>query len=119
MATDFTKKNDIKYCCELCDFNTSKLTDYNRHLETNKHIRNSLSTVGNKKNEKNEKNNYQCEFCGKIYTDRTGLWRHKTKCNNKVQDKSEQLIDYLMKENKEIKDMILELVKNGITNYYN
>jgi ribosomal protein L37AE/L43A len=115
MATDFTKKNDIKYCCELCDFNTSKLTDYNRHLETNKHIRNSLSTVGNKKNEKNEKNNYQCEFCGKIYTDRTGLWRHKTKCNNKVQDKSEQLIDYLMKENKEIKDMILELVKNGIT----
>jgi hypothetical protein len=73
-----------------------------------------------------EKNTYICENCEKKYNDRTGLWRHKNKGNcianqnntiiEKSDDKNEKLIEYLMKENKEIKDMILEIVKNGITN---
>jgi hypothetical protein len=72
-----------------------------------------------------EKNTYICENCGKEYNDRTGLWRHNKKGNcvanqNNIIDKShnnnDKLIEYLMKENKEIKEMILEIVKNGITN---
>ncbi len=31
-------------------------------------------------------------------------------------DKNDKLIEYLLKENKEIKELILEIVKNGITN---
>jgi hypothetical protein len=37
MDSDFTKKNENKYCCNLCDFYTSKKTDYHRHLSTVKH----------------------------------------------------------------------------------
>jgi hypothetical protein len=119
MATHFTKKNDNKYCCKICDFNTCKLTDYNRHLTTQKHIRNTNATLSNKKNDKNI---FTCEKCEKEYNDRTGLWRHKKFCSfeeNKQEnaicydDKHDKLIEYLMKENKEIKEMILEIVKNG------
>jgi hypothetical protein len=35
--SNFTKKNDKKYCCQKCDFYTSKKTDYVRHLSTLKH----------------------------------------------------------------------------------
>jgi hypothetical protein len=41
---------------------------------------------------------------------------HNNTIIEKTDDKNEKLIEYLMKENKEIKEMILEIVKNGITN---
>jgi hypothetical protein len=72
-----------------------------------------------------EQKNYACENCGKEYSDRTGLWRHKNnnKCVNKNvtnnDDKNDKLIEYLMKENKEMKDLILEIVKNGTHNTNN
>ena len=31
MDSDFTKKNENKYCCNLCDLYTSKKTDYRRN----------------------------------------------------------------------------------------
>jgi hypothetical protein len=37
MDSDFTKKNENKYGCNLCDLYTSKKTDYHRHLSTVKH----------------------------------------------------------------------------------
>ena len=120
MATLISKKNEAFYCCKLCDFDTCKLTDYNRHLVTKKHINNESATYVN---EKHEKHTYMCEKCGKEYNDRTGLWRHKKVCkfDKKIEehkvsnydDKNDKLIEYLMKENKEIKEMILEIVKNG------
>lgn len=119
MATEISKKNESNYCCSLCDFNSCKLTDYNRHIVTKKHIRNKAATVGNKNLEKTR---HTCENCGKEYNDRTGLWRHKKTCNSKYSYDSEKtednkLIEYLMKENKEIKNMILEIVKNGTNNH--
>jgi hypothetical protein len=50
------EKNVIKkYCCNSCYYNTCKLTDFNRHLITLKHIKNTNGTQKNEKNEKNEK----------------------------------------------------------------
>ncbi len=126
MSTEISRKKSKRYYCKLCDFSTCKLTDYNRHMVTQKHLRNELATQSNVKN---EKLSFICENCGKEYNDRSGLWRHKKICNfdntnkdNKTfnyQDKNDKLIEYLMKENKEIKEMILEIVKNGITNTTN
>jgi hypothetical protein len=104
-----TKKNDknenVKYCCNICDFITCKLTDYNRHLLTLKHIRNH-------KNEKNDKNIYMCENCNKEYYNKSGLWRHKKKCVlNEDNNEEGTLIKYLMNENKELKNMIIEVCK--------
>ena len=32
-----TDQKKMKYCCEFCNYNTSKKTDYNRHILTQKH----------------------------------------------------------------------------------
>ena len=125
MSTKISKNLDNLYCCKICDFNTCKLTDYNRHSMTKKHIRNKMSKHGNKKL---ENPSHTCQNCGKEYNDRSGLWRHKKVCiknDEKIvskstsNDKNDKLIDFLMKENKEIKELILEIVKNGTHNTTN
>jgi hypothetical protein len=135
MATEKTKKNELKYVCENCHFVTCKKTDFDRHNTTLKHKNNVLATFSN--NEATEKTIIMCNFCDKEYKDRTGLWRHKKKCEfiNKDDNKNKnnnlsiehfettQLIQHLLKENIEIKTMmmqqqnlVLELCKNGTHN---
>jgi hypothetical protein len=85
--------------------------------------------LASKKEQKVE--NYICNNCKKEYQSRNGLWKHKNKCIyikthidetqcNEATDKgvenNEKLVEYLMKENKELKDLILEVVKNINTN---
>jgi hypothetical protein len=117
MSTEKMKKNETSYCCKLCDFNTSKKTNYELHLQTHKHIRNSLSTISNKKNEKND---FTCNICNKIYSDRSGLWRHKNKDNCSENQKEEinvnnnnntDLIMMLINDNKELRNLLLEQCK--------
>ena len=76
MATFFTSKNIHKFICEKCDFNCSKIGDFNRHQLTAKH---KMATNGN--NVDITFTSHTCEKCNKKYRDRTGLWRHKKKCN--------------------------------------
>jgi len=139
--------------CEYCVYNTSRLSQFKRHLTTAKHKKyeestfcQQSSTVVNKKSSV-----FTC-ICGKIYKERTGLWRHKNKNNceqphekiyckeiinedNKITEKKDiyDLVKYLMNENKELKDMmieqqtkmmeqqnlVLEIAKNGTHNTTN
>ena len=125
MATEISIKNEKQYCCNICHFNTCKITDYNRHNLTQKHNRNKMATDGNINLEKTQL--FCCENCGKEYNDRTGLWKHKKKCNShdikKDEPSDKELIMLLIKENSElrkdqtdIKELILEIVKNGTHN---
>jgi hypothetical protein len=84
-------------------------------------------THGNEKNEKNE-NKYSCDNCYKKYNSRNGLWKHKQNCTKvldikKVEsDKTLELTDIiktLIKENSDMKNMVMEVVKTGITNNSN
>ena len=52
MTTNNTKKNENYFVCECCDFETSKKTDYSRHILTMKHKNNVSTTDDNKKNDK-------------------------------------------------------------------
>jgi hypothetical protein len=130
MATTEIPENPRIYNCEICDYVTSSKKDYNKHTSTQKHIRNTLATCSN--NLATEKS-LHCEFCNKPYKDRTGLWRHKKSCykgeftetNHECKDEpsDKQLIMMLIKENSDlrkeqsdIKELILELVKNGTNN---
>ena len=66
---------------------------------------------------------YECNKCGKTYMDRTGLWRHKKKCNdvdeyeNKIDELRDELNDvkdfmkYLIKENSDLKSLMIEAIK--------
>ena len=122
MLTKKTKKNEINYICESCNYITCKKTDYNRHILTNKH---KMLTHVDNKNEKNENIKFTC-ICGKNYKHRQSLGVHKKKCNllNEctslitIEDKKEIIIlkednKELKEDNKELKVMIKELIKEN------
>jgi hypothetical protein len=116
------EKNFPKYLCEICNFKCYQKCDWDRHTMRPKHISN---VSGNSKEIKKLEKTFLC-ICGKQFKTNSGLWKHQSKSNctsNKnienPEDKNNKLIEYLMKENKEIKEMILEIVKNGVTNTNN
>ena len=107
-------ENANKFSCERCDFQCSKESKYNRHLMTRKH---KIRTNTNEKVPKNA-GKYHCN-CGKKYKHASSLWNHKKNCEKKgnhgvqqTQSKpsidQENLVNYLMKENMELKKMIME-----------
>ena len=117
-----SKKQHV-FKCVCCDYNTSKKSDYIKHLATDKH----------KKREKQKQDMdlsqyiskcYKCEECGNMYKYESGYYRHKKKClpiNNQPSDDKE-LIMMLINENKEFKQIIieqnktiLEITKNATT----
>ena len=124
----FGAKKGTKYFCEKCDFKCCKKYSWERHLLTVKHI-NALNddNFGAFWGKKGQIEIFVCEFCDKEYQHRQGLWRHKKICQkiNKNNDEptDKQLIMMLIKENSElrkeqsdVKEMILEIVKNGTIN---
>ena len=129
MATDSTQNYAQKYFFEYCDFTTSKKHDFNRHNLTTKHKNNISATNVNKYYAKK----YICECCEKEYNDRTGLWRHKKKCNINSNVKTDstpnithdltpeliKLITELVKGQNGIQESIVELCKNGTHNNNN
>jgi len=142
MSTKKTKKNELFYRCEICDFNTCKKTDYERHLSTQKHKNSQFSTISTKLSAFSEKK-ILCSLCGKNFKERTGLWKHLKKCKeisenehsmiyeneNSNEDTltDKQLILMLIKDNSEFKNMMLEQNKTimnlaekaGTNNSYN
>ena len=68
-------KNAEKFICEKCDFNTSKSSNYEKHLLTRKH---KILTNTYKKNAENAE--YIC-VCGKQYKHRQSLNNHRIRCN--------------------------------------
>ena len=109
-----------KFYCEICDYGTSKKSSYDDHLVSAKHLK---SMVGNEILPK-FCSEFICPNCSKKYKDNSGLWRHKKKCVEKEkemesnelneQNDSVELIKYLMKENSEFKQMIIEQNKQMI-----
>jgi hypothetical protein len=77
MATIKHEKNTGTFECNFCNFKCSKKSEWNRHIITRKHIN---STNGNGFNVK-KRQCFVCLICNKQYSDRTGLWKHKQKCN--------------------------------------
>jgi len=125
MTTDDNEFSHILpsfFYCKNCDFKCFVKRDFNRHVNTQKHKNNILTTFDNDFYQKKPSDKkYTCQNCNKDYKDRAGLWRHSKKCNleeviktnngNKTNDNKDELIEYLVKENKEIKELILELAK--------
>jgi hypothetical protein len=102
------------YECINCDYFTSKYSDYVKHLSTLKHtnklnatlVLQNATTIGDKLN-----TTYACE-CGKKYNHSSSYYRHKKSCieplDNNDFDDPENLIKYLMKENSEFKQLLID-----------
>ena len=105
--------------CEICDYNTTRNYNLNIHLNSIKH-KNRLLTTENNDSLVEISKKYICPNCTKEFSDRAGLWRHKNKCNheicefNECKNESEKLIKYLMNENLEFKQLIIEQNKQMI-----
>lgn len=122
MTTKNSNKTATNYICEKCNFITSKKSNYNAHILTAKHKR---TTTGLQK----EAIALSCE-CGKIYSCRQNLFRHKLKCDKKSifqqknsHEENELVIDSdidnvgmmleLIKQNHDFKDLLIEQQKEN------
>jgi hypothetical protein len=93
------KSSTDNYYCSICDYYTSKKFNYDKHIFTAKHKKSTFSN-------QNVANvaTHSCG-CGKVYSDKSGLWRHQKKC--KTNNDNQQLVEYFIKENSELKHMLL------------
>lgn len=114
LATEITPKIPKIFRCNSCDFYTSNKKDFGRHVKTVKHNFGNLATLATQITPKNP--TLKCSRCSKEYKDKSGLWRHRKKCPNEPDKKDEQngLIEFLIKENSEFKQLVLEQNKTMI-----
>ena len=111
MATNLVPESSKLFICEFCDFKTSRNSHYIRHKNTSKHEKlQKITSLVQKVPD------YICE-CGKEYSHHSSLWKHKKKCFLVKKEKEEpkeqsDLVTFLLKENSELKGMILEVCKN-------
>ncbi len=68
-----------EYVCEICDYTTSNLFDFNKHLGTRIHKRKQMETNRKQKGAGSE---LCCETCGRTYKSRAGLWKHNKTHNS-------------------------------------
>jgi hypothetical protein len=137
-STDLVLKVPPKYSCKLCDYNTSRCSQYERHLTTTKHLNRYEATKIVLKVQDHISgsvyNKYMCNNCSREYKDRSGLWKHNKTCNsstqivinpsielneidNEIDDKhvieKDKVIELLIKENADFKNIVLEVMKNN------
>ena len=107
MITKKQEENKRIHFCENCNFKCSYKSEFDRHLNTAKHMK---ITNGNAINKKNKK--HFCD-CGKKFNFSSGLSRHKYKCtwnNNVVVQENHEEKPSLMEiitQNKEIMDALV------------
>ena len=112
------EKSSKIFECINCDYNTSRKSQYERHILTDKH----LCLIN--PNEKVPSDNFKCG-CGKVYKHQSSLCAHKKKCiynkelsNITIESTSSQSQDLvtillnqnmeLIKQNQEFKDLIVD-----------
>jgi hypothetical protein len=124
LSTKSMEKVCENFVCEYCDYSTSYKHNYDKHLSTPKHQKNTFcqqsatfSTKSMEKVWKSMENNFECKVCNKFYKDRSGLWRHNKKCYPIIQEtlSNKELMTTLIEQNmslimqnQEFKDLIKE-----------
>jgi len=103
-----------KYFCVNCDYKCCKKFLWEQHLKTIKHKRKQMETV--------ETKILECNICNKKFINRSGLWKHKKKCEvinnnekkiieeNNNKDDMKELVFKLINENQELRKTITEML---------
>ena len=101
METMETNISHDLFYCNICLINCKRKNEWDRHINTKKHNGIKMETNGNQL----FTTALSCD-CGKKYYNRSGLWKHKQKCNSVSSDTS--TIDHLLKQNDEFKILICD-----------
>ena len=112
-----------KYVCEKCHYKCIKKYNWDKHLLTAKHVKETMETEMEIKSGEKWQTDITCE-CGKSYKNKSGLWKHQKKCkkheeinenSEEIKEKSEEenpmntpMIFELLKQNNEFKELIIE-----------
>lgn len=128
LFSENSENEESFYECKICDYKCSKKQHIIQHNKTKKHISNYGNQTGNLGN---PDHSYVCN-CGKSYANKSGLWKHKKKCetmssttnknintNNIINDTNSEinkpemfdknLILELLKQNNELQKQIIEM----------
>ena len=108
------KSSDV-YNCEICDYLTSRKSQYDRHILTTKHKRLQRTTILVPNSSK-----YKCKKCNNSYKHNSSLWKHNKTCCKADDITDKDLIMTLIKQNSEILDELkIVTTKNAINNTTN
>jgi hypothetical protein len=110
--TNLVPESSEIFECIKCDYYTIRYSQYKRHLLTSKHQNETNETDLKQKGSKK----FEC-ICGNKYNCRTTLWRHVKQCIieekieiiEKEEPTDKEIIMILIKENSELKNMVLEV----------
>jgi len=123
MDNDKQTKNASLYECVNCDFKCSKQSNFKQHIATDKHKR----VINGNGMVMENATCFPCDTCSKIYKHKSGLCRHKKKC----QTSEEQPTDDNFNENiivqvnsnvnhnnspndiQQLTSLVIEVVKNN------
>jgi hypothetical protein len=118
MTSKSSKKVPANFICKLCDYNTSRKSQFSRHILTSKHLNVSFDL------QKSSEIVYTCE-CGKKYKHRQSIYNHKKKCDKNAKMSEHfssdissistitSLFQEQIKENKHLANIVLEVVKEN------
>ena len=100
MPVQISENNQNKSCykCSYCNFETSKLSNYNLHLNTMKHKKNIANV---------KKPSFQCNICDKKFKTNSGLWKHRKNCKVNPESTEEDISN----NQDELKEMICSLIE--------
>ena len=128
--TDISPQISSKFSCIICNYRCSKQSDYSKHLLTAKHRSSYISLQKNDNLSPKVAKTYNCD-CGKEYKYRQGLYAHRKLCNNTFINNEDnevnnnlpvlttELFVKLLKQNEDLQNMILNIVKEGNPNNTN
>lgn len=96
-----------KYCCEACDYFTSRKSSIDKHFTTAKHL--TRTKLNNLEQTNCVDTSYACKKCHKIYKVRNSLWYHEQKCKEVIKN-----TEFLpTEEEKSISMLVIELIKSN------
>lgn len=91
------------YICDKCNYKTERKSNYNRHIQSKKHIE-KIS----------DNSEYMCNICGKNYKYLSGLSRHKIDCKSKIKNKNNKSKGKIKNDDfddNETKNLLTEVIK--------
>jgi hypothetical protein len=119
--------------CKFCDYKCSKNSEYSKHLLTLKHqkLLNASKLLENASKlladytDTNVSSRFYCQ-CGKSYSHDSSYYRHRKTCTKQQNEKysdneddeptNKEIIMLLIKENSELKNMMMKVLENGTHN---
>ena len=121
METKFSENSECEntiFCCEKCDYKCFKRQHWKQHILTKKHKTLNFNNVDNSVNQ-TKKIFFTCH-CGKSYKERSGLWKHKQKCDFDIMNidantqLTPELVLKLIEQNKELQQTLIDQNKTII-----